>query len=246
MSSFLPSTYREAVTDVHTLQDNPLATLERRRSERRLSDKIILLICLTSMVGAMAFALWTYSRAAFLTRHIPPFLGGNYGSMLFIAVSGIHFWFVGYTAHRRTNQFFLQEYRRGSLQALLSTTFTPFQLVLQAAIFPFLQAMLVAMAGLPFYIYFYHLGGVSWTDIATVYLLFAMVAFAPPRWRVPVFAGLAPQDIQKRKKRGRGTTGWEVAVAAGIIVLVFGWVLNPVFGSGWQWTLLGPLTELVD
>src|SRR5438093_11826061 len=106
MLSFLPATYREAFTDIHTLQDNPLATLERRRSERRLSDKVILLICLAAMLGAMVFALWTYSLASIVTRHIPEFVGGNYGSMLFTAVSGIHFWFVSFTAHRKTNQFF--------------------------------------------------------------------------------------------------------------------------------------------
>src|SRR5258708_7161927 len=138
MLSFLPLAYREAFTDIHTIQDNPLATLERRRSERRLSDKVILLICLAAMLGAMASALWVYSKASFATRHIPDFVGGNYGSMLFIAASGIHSWFVGFTAKRRTNQFFLQEYRRRSLEALLSTTFTPFQLVLQATTFPFM------------------------------------------------------------------------------------------------------------
>jgi ABC-type transport system involved in multi-copper enzyme maturation permease subunit len=244
---FLPTSYREAFSDVHTFQDNPLATLERRRSERRLSDKVILVVCLAAMLGMMALILWAWARIQqFLTKHIPNEVGGNYGSMLFIAVCGLHFWFVRFTANRRTNQFFLQEYRRGSLQALLSTTFTPFQLVLQAAIFPFIQGMLVAAAGFPFYVAFLHMGGVTWADLATLFLIFAMAAFSPPRWRVPVFSGLAPQEIQKKKKRGRGTTGWEIIWALGFMLWVFGWILNPIFGSGWYWQLFVPLGELLD
>ncbi len=221
LSRFLPSLYQRAFTDTLSLADNPIAVREMRRDHRRrepfLLALITLLTLLTMLLLVMALVKWRLESIG-LRHGIPSWLGGSYGALLLASVSGIHVWFVMHASRRRTLYFFLQEYRQNTLPALLMTPVPPFQIILQAAVHPFLQGMLMAAAGLPFYAFACSLGGVRLLDIPMLYLFFAMVAFTPPRWFVPVFGGIEAEAIQKRKQ-GVKATSYTDALISWLIIL---------------------------
>jgi hypothetical protein len=236
LDRFLPPPYREAFVDDLTFRDNPILTREARRDDRRRDRTLLLAIALGSIMlffGGMAWLLWWLGAEGALKLGIPKVLGSSYGSLVFCVVSAVHVWFVMHAAHRRTHTFFLQEYRQNTLQSLLCTPIRPFQIVLQASVYPFTQAMLVAAAGLPFYVFALSLGGVTWLDLLGIYLFYAMISWRPPRWLVPVFAGLAAEDVLKRQRSGKGAA-WSDVSTANIAWAFFGmlWVFGAL-GRGW-------------
>ena len=248
MTPLLPGVYTEAFRDEFTLRDNPIQEREVRRDGRRPLHRLILLVCLLTMFFACWITVSIYGVAAreWGVRHIPFWLGSTYGVMLVLAFSGFHALFLSHAAHRRTRSFFMDEYRRNTLAALLSTSFTPFQLILQAAVHPFKEAMLIALAGLPFYAIACNLGGITIADVLALYLLFAMMAFSPPRWRVPAFGQMRPEEIAKKRKSGRGNTAWEVGCVVAILGYMASIFLSAIFGLGWISNLLSPLGDLVS
>ena len=58
-------------------------------------------------------------------RRLPSWLGRSYGTTLFAVFSTVHICFVSHAAFRSTNAFFLDEYRRNTLQALICAAPTP-------------------------------------------------------------------------------------------------------------------------
>jgi hypothetical protein len=234
LSHFLPSLYQRAFTDTLSLADNPIAVREMRRDDRRrepfLLALITLLTLLTGLILAMALVKWRQESIG-LRNGIPAWLGGSYGALLLASISAIHVWFVMHASRRRTHAFFLQEYRQNTLPALLMTPVPPFQIILQASVHPFLQGMVIAAAGLPFYAFAASLGGVRPLDIPMLYLLFAMIAFAPPRWFVPVFGGLDAEEIQKRKQGGRGTGSMDTLIGWLIILTSLSPFTRWIFGG---------------
>jgi ABC-type transport system involved in multi-copper enzyme maturation permease subunit len=253
----LPSAYRAAFGDEHTFRDNPILTREERRDSRRRDTPLLLLLTLATLLGAFGLTVYLLGRsrdANGLRYGIPAWLGGSYGTLLLAVFSGVHVWFVAHAAYRRTHPFFLQEYRRNTLNVLLGTRIPPFQLVLQGAQHPFRQGMLVAAVGLPFYAYAYSQGGVSLLDLAGVCLIFSMVACAPPRWFVPVFAEVSAEEIVKKTKSYALASSPYAFLAYGLNILGIVWIcgfftslpiLSMMFGSGWTRSLLLPLASLI-
>ncbi len=234
LSRLLPSLYQRAFTDTLSLADNPIAVREMRRDHRRrepfLLALITLLTLLTGLILTMALVKWRLESVG-LRHGIPSWLGGSYGALLLASVSAVHVWFVMHASRRRTLSFFLQEYRQNTLPALLMTPVPPFQIILQASVHPFLQGVLMAAAGLPFYAFAVSLGGVRPLDIPALYLLFAMIAFAPPRWLVPVFGGLEADAIQKRKQGGRGSGSMDTLISWLIILTSLSPFTRWIFGG---------------
>ncbi len=245
MDSLLPGIYRVAVTDDATFRDNPFVTREQRRQSRSVVQPLLLLLMVAVLLAGMVLALWlvrTLIADGRITR-VPDWLDRSYGVMLLAVLSAIHLPFISQAAGRHSTMFFLQEYRRGTLPDLLTAVPSPFHLALQASVYPFRQAMLMAAAGLPFYIVTLHCGGVSVWDLAGLYTLFAMAACTPPRWRVPVFAGIRPEVLAKKRQRVGGGTGAESVLAFLGALFITGNLLSPIFGWGWQIRLVTPLWQ---
>lgn len=250
LDRYLPPAYRALFTDVFTWQDNPVLLREQRRESRRRDRAVLFLVMLGTMVAAFFASDWAlrYSHDQRLMRErVPVVLGGGYPIFFFALFSGIHALFVWHATYRRSYYLLLQEYRQNSLSTLLCTRVTPFQLLLMASLHPFRQGMLVAAVGLPFYAWIMALGGVPFIDFIGLYVFFAMISFRPPRWSLPVFAGIPAEDILKRQRSGRPKTWGEWWLYNGIwILMVGGWYLQWVFGPAWMRKFLWPLTSLVS
>jgi ABC-type transport system involved in multi-copper enzyme maturation permease subunit len=249
LDRYFPSAYRAILADEFTWRDNPVLRREQLREGRRRDRAILLLAMFTTLLGVFGAAVWTLPLIRDLGRfraHVPPFLGGSYPVAFFLIFSGVHVWFVWHAAYRRSYYLLLQEYRQNSLSTLLCTRIPPFQLLLMASLHPFRQGMFVALAGLPFYAWLMSLGGVRVWELAGLYLLFATISFRPPRWSLPVFAGIPAEEIQKRQRSGRPKTWGEWWLYNGFWIAIVGsWYLNWAFGPRWVMKLLWPLGELI-
>src|SRR5262245_39932747 len=129
LSRILPPVYAAALVDPANIRDNPIAEREARKERRGKDLWLLLLIAGGALLGI--FALYAYvigllSDSRALRGGIPRFLGGSYGALLCIAISGVHAWFVLQASHRKTGGFFLDEYRRNTLHGLLCVSSTPF------------------------------------------------------------------------------------------------------------------------
>ncbi len=252
LDQLLPARYQAMLTDEFTLRDNPVETRERRRDARRRDSPLMTLLTVALLWLVFILTVWLLSwlsRENHLRRGIPSWAGGSYGALMLILFSGVHVGFVYQAFWRHTNAFFLQEYRQNTLATLLGTRTPPFQLILQATLFPFKQAMWIAIIGLPFYIFAWSLGGARIADIIGLYLLYALMALRPPRWNVPVFGGMTAEQIVKAHKAGRPAT-WAEWALKNVPWLLFGGFslqghLNWAFGSGWFWRLASPLGNLI-
>ena len=232
----LPAAYRAVFADEFTLHDNPFLLRDVRRDARR-PDRILLIVMTLStlwlILVAVAAATYWLAGAGYLRHGIPFWLGGSYGAMLFLFFSGIHVVYIYHAAWRRTHTFFLQEYRQNTLASLLGTRTEPFQIVVQAAVYPLREAMVIAAIGLPFYACVWSLGGADLSDILGIYLIYAMLAFRPPRWSVPVFAGLPADEIAKKQRAARGGSAgvvWTVFSCLFVCQNLLTWAFGPNWG----------------
>jgi hypothetical protein len=74
----------------------------------------------------------------------------------------------------------------------------------------------------------------------------AMAAFRPPRWSVPVGAGVPAEEILKRQRGGRPKTWGEFWLFNSFwIWALMGWYLAWAFGGGWTGKLMSPLWNLL-
>ncbi|MEP6756266.1 MAG: ABC transporter permease subunit [Chthonomonadales bacterium] len=246
---FIPQRIRNFFTDTFTLHDNPVFVREERRDRRR-KDKIVLIglclgIALLALTSLDLFLNYLHSVGA-IQGSLPIYIGGSYPRFFFYALSMIHFIFVQIAVFRRTSSFFLTEYRQNTLQTLLCTRIEPFQLVLQSTFFPFLQTLAIIAAPLPLYAYLVGCGGCSLLEMLALFSLFTMMGFRPPRWPVPVFAGIPADVIQKRQRSAAPKTWGDFWLYQGLwIYLVSLSVTSLVFGSNWGWKCVSPILEIM-
>ncbi|HLV81440.1 MAG TPA: hypothetical protein VKT32_14230 [Chthonomonadaceae bacterium] len=191
--------------DPQTWTDNPFAIREARRDARRKQVfKSLAWMCGTLLVlgGAALWGLRWLFREGY---GIPWYLGGDFGAVLCILVSGIHVWFVAGAAQKHTTSLLTQEAARNTLSGLLLLPQSPFQTLVQTALYPWKAAMRLALMLLPVYALCVGLDGISWTDLAMLYLVFAMTAVSFPTWRLPALAAMtAPPSLAPA---GMNTTG---------------------------------------
>lgn len=86
------------------------------------------------------------------------------------------------------------EARRQTLDGLLSTPMRPAEMLLAMTTGPTIVALLVSLSALPIYVLLMQLGGMEATDILSLYLLLAALAFAPPTYTLPALAGGASPE----------------------------------------------------
>lgn len=205
---FLAPQHLAALTDPLTWRDNPFATREERRDTRRKQwVKSLAWMCATLLVlgGAAIWGLrWLYREG----YGIPWYLGGDLGAVLCILVSGIHIWFIASVTQRYTTQLLTREAARNTLPSLLLLPQSPFQTLMQTAVYPWRAAMRIALVLLPVYVLCVGLDGISWADLLMLYVVFGMTALSFPSWRIPALAAMtAPQAAAQTGANTAGTFG---------------------------------------
>ena len=178
-----------ALTDKRLWFDNPLAVRDARREFRR--NRVfyaILTLCIALLVLLILCGRGLYFVIRF-ERHVPDWLGGNLATAIVIAISGVHFWWVARAAQRRVDGMLMREASLDSLTSLLMLPMSRLSLVLQAAAYPWMAAASVAILLLPIYMFCLGLEGITWTELFSLYSLFALASVAMPGFRRPALSG---------------------------------------------------------
>jgi hypothetical protein len=181
----LAADHLEALSDAQTWGDNPFVRRDARRDRKRWQPwRSFLWLCGTLLVlGAPAF--WGLIQLQ-QTRYANAwFIGGDTGTALLILLCGIHIYFVVGASQKHTTRMLQEEISRTTLSSLLLLPATPYRIVLQSMVYPWLVGMRAALVLLPLYVFCVGLGGVMWLDIALLYLVFALSAVTVPRWNRP-------------------------------------------------------------
>ncbi len=188
MGPLLSPDHTATLTDPSTWNDNPFVTRDMRRDIKKRQPFISFCwMCGVLLLVApwSAAALWTAQSTIGMTPH---FVSGDLGTGLCIAVSGVHIWFIIGAADKHTTRLFTDESNQNTLSSLLMLPISPFQILVQTMAYPWIVAMRMAVALLPIYVFCVGLDGPSWLEIATLYLVFAMAAFAVPFWSRPALS----------------------------------------------------------
>jgi len=189
--NLLSPLHAAALADPQTWRDNPFVSRERRRDiKRKQPTKMfaIMAVMLMLLLGAGIAAYWFLARNGY---HIPWYMGGDVGTVLCILLAGLHIWFISGASGNRSLLQLQQEAHRDTLSSLLMLPMSPFQLLLQAGVYPWLAGMRTAIVLLPLYVFCVALDGISWLDLAMLYVVFAIVATSFPMWRRPILSETA-------------------------------------------------------
>jgi len=182
-----PSRFLPLILDRRNWSDNPLAVREARREVRRRQPHLSYfwtLLVLSTITVLTLWGLYALKRRGF---GIPWLFGGNPGTALCMALCGIHAWFIMAAAQKHSARFIQQEANANTLFSLLMLPIPPFQILLRAAVFPWLAAMRLALIGLPFYALCLALG-LPPLDLLLLYLIFAVLSVAIPAWGRPILS----------------------------------------------------------
>ena len=180
-----------ALRDSQNWRDNPFVSRERRRDvKRKQPTKLFAWMAGTLLVfGSLGiWGIWALLRSRF---NIPWFLGGDLGTALCILIVGLHVWFVAGSSSNRSVLLLVQEAHRDTLSSLLLLPMSPFQLLLQTGLYPWLVGMRTAFVLLPLYVFCVALDGISWLDLVMLYVVFGMVAVSFPLWKRPMLSETA-------------------------------------------------------
>jgi hypothetical protein len=249
LRSLVTPEIRSSIAAFFHFEDNYLLRREWLRDTRRCETLKLAGIACTVLGVVITATLWLifYLRSTGRLRHgIPAFMGGDLGTLVVALTSGIHAWFVIHAASRTSAFFFLREYRQNTLTSLLMLPCHPARTIALCTTYPFVQAMGIAFAGLPFYVLGLGISGPSLFDIAGIYLVFTMIAFSPPRWAAPALGGLMYNEATKRIRQSGPLTPTE---ALSRYMGIFGWagmqVVLSTVGKGSVAKILLPLLTLI-
>ena len=180
-----------ALADSQNWHDNPFVSRERRRDvKRRQPAKLFAWMVGTLLIlgGLGMWGIWALVRSPF---RIPWFLGGDVGTVICILIVGLHVWFVASASANRSVLMLAQEAHRDTLSGLLLLPMSPFQLLVQAGVYPWLVGMRTAFVLLPLYVFCVAIDGISWLDLVMLYVVFGMVSVSFPLWRKPILSETA-------------------------------------------------------
>lgn len=240
----LPQVYSRVLRDLRDTSDNPFYWMERRRENRSgepwkgvWNALFLLAIVFSATLGGIWLVLRNdVAPDLFSNGRIPGWLGGGDGGRAaFALVAATHSLLVYYCARNLANRVLTTEARRGSLFQLLLSRLPAFEMVLEMTIYPFQQAMLIALCGLPLYVLLISFGSVGYQEVVVLYLLFTIMAIAVPNWRTPAFAEQSPEEVGqllRDQERAAGCAATAVAFALLPGTVGIGFVL---FGVHWAY-----------
>jgi len=230
------------------LRGNPFLLKAGRTETRRLGLLLRLGLTVLLLAGLLLGGLWlerTYARA--LTGVLGFVFGMTFPAALFVVLTFVH---TALISSARTAQAvsLADEARRGTLADLLLTPLPRAEMLLAMGVAPARTAFLVALAGLPVYVLLGEIGALSARDIVFLYLLFALVCYAPPTYALPALAGgaMTPDTALGRfgLSRARRPARPNAYTGAGLSVLFSVFFLGQTLGllrGGWLGHLLGAL-----
>ncbi len=207
--------------DSSNWQDNPFAARDMRRDAKRGQPAKtygwMLSLMLASATGAAALIslLWEHEMG------IPWFAGASIGTALCVAVCGIHAIFVQGASQALSQSRIQQEQQRHTLQAVLLLPTPPLQMVAQQCVYPWLAAMRLALAGLPFYALSVAVGGLSWADVLLLYVVFAGLSVTVPNCRAPALADAAATPGATQSGTGTTTASANQSSSGGAAAMVW-------------------------
>ncbi len=132
-----------------------------------------------------------------------------------------------------------EEMRRGTLPDLLLTPLRRAEMLLAMGVGPARSALLVSLVGLPIYLLLMQMGALTGRELVFVYVLFALLSYAPPSWALPALAGdaatpdsaLAKLQAQAGRRPARRVTWSGVGFSLGLMALLLGQVFRTLRGA---------------
>ncbi len=229
--------HNAAIADSQNWHDNPFVNRDHRRDiKRKQPFKLFAWMVGTMLIvgGFGMWGLWALMRSKF---NIPWFLGGDLGTALCILIVGLHVWFVAGASQNRATLMLAQEAHKDTLNSLLLLPMTPFQLLLQVGVYPWLVGMRTALALLPLYALCVGLDGISWLDLGMLYVVFGLVSVSFPLWRRPILSETALVGSPTQASTGTNTALAQTAMGTGQPGTATGMQSNPNNGAG-GWMVL--------
>jgi hypothetical protein len=223
----LPPEYKQLLRELPDTTDNPFYWRERRRDSRRgepwrgMVNSIFLLgfVFAGALIGLWAILNSNALPGIFVNGRIPAWLGGQDGGRaIFALLAGTHLTMVYFTARTLSNGVLVGEARRGTLFQLVMTRIPAFEMLLQIVVYPFQQAFLVAIAGLPFYALLMSFGSVGLQEVFVLYLIFLLLAVGVPNWRTPAFAEQSPEEVGEVLRERERAAGCAATVIAFVMI----------------------------
>ena len=230
------------------LKDNPFLAKAGRTETRRLGLLLRLGVAVLVLGVLLLGGLWldrVYDRQVAGVMNFA--LGLTFPAALFVVLTFAHVTLIA-SARTALSVSLADEARRGTLSDLLLSPLRRAEMLLAMGVGPARTALLVALAGLPVYVLLGEIGALSARDIAFLYLLFALLSYAPPVYALPALAGgaMTPDtDLGKfglsRARAPARPTAW---AAVGLYFLLTFSFLGQVLGilrGGWLGHLLAAL-----
>jgi hypothetical protein len=230
------------------LWDNPFLLKTSRTETRRFGLSLRLLVAVTVLSLLLLTGLWlnqTYpARVVGALRFL---FASSFPAALFVVLTFTHTMLIS-TARAAQAASLGDEARRGTLPDLLLTPLRRAEMLLAMGVGPARTAFWVALAGLPLYILLGQMGALTVRDIFFLYLLFAILSYAPATYAFPALAGgvLTPDtEIGKfaitRSRRPTGRSAGISAALPGILGFLFFGQAAGLLGGGWFAHLLTAL-----
>ena len=230
------------------LRDNPFLAKAGRVETRRLGLLLRLGVTVLVLAALLLGGLWldrTYARP--MARVLGFLFGMTFPAALFVVLTFVHATLVsGARAAQAVS--LADEARRGTLSDLLLTPLRRAEMLLAMGVAPARTALLVALAGLPFYLLLGQFGALTARDIGFLYLLFALVSYGPPVYAFPALAGgvMTPEtalgkfSLSGARRPARQNASMTVGLSVLFLVFFLGQVLGLLRG-GWLGHLLTAL-----
>lgn len=201
MGLFLSPDHLSVLTDKNTWLDNPFVPKERRRDTKRFFPLITFCwMCgILLLVGGLLYAIIVFAKLQL--HRIPRAMGGDFGTALCIIVSGIQIHFISGASRKHTYMAWVSEIAQDTLSSLLMLPCSAFKIVVQMMQYPWLVAMRLPIAMLPVYVLCVALEGITWVELFSLYLVFALIALSTPILLTPILnesAAIALMPIAKQ------------------------------------------------
>ena len=220
-------------------RDNPFLLKSSRTETRGVGLSLRLGMAGLILSALLIGGLWLWGAyPAALGQPLPFLPGGSFPAILFVVLSFAHVLLV---ANARTGLAVSlgDEGRRGTLPDLLMTPLRRAEMLLAMGIGPACGAFLVALAGLPIYGLLAEWGGLSWREIASLYVLLALLSYSPPSYALPALSGAAPTPDNPLTAQAFQLRGRANAPRTGVFSAAWLWIFLSVLFFSQTFSLLG-------
>lgn len=222
------------------LRDNPFLLKANRTETRRPGLSLRLAVTILVLGGLLLGGLSLEGQHGFGLRSFLVFLfGPSLPSAVFALLAFVHVLLIT-NARTAGATVLAEEARRATLPDLLMTPLRRAEMLLAMGVGPARSAFLVALAGLPVYGLLGQFGGLTFSEMVCLYLLFALLCYQPPVYGVPALSGLgqtpdaAPGQFapaqNRRAARRTGTLGPGFPAALSFLFLA---QALGALGGGW-------------